>query len=216
MFGCEAYVHVLKEKHSKLDPKSKRCVFLGYGDSGEMGYRLWDPTDRKIVHSHDVVFHEDSMYRAPPWTVEVRRVIFEEDGHRYDGPMVARRQPIDPHVGDHADVGQQDAPPPQVLRRLERRTRPPHRYVPSMDYVMLTDCGEPSCYDEAMSSVDKLKWEQVMQSQMDSLIQNGTWKLTPLPKGKKALPCKWVYKVKLSRADGTPRYKARLVAKGFK
>ena len=216
VFGCEAYVHVLKEKRSKLDPKSKRCVFLGYGDSGEMGYRLWDPTDRKIVRSHDVVFHEDSMYRAPPRTVEVRRVIFEEDGHRYDGPMVARRQPIDPHVGDHADVGQQDAPPPQVLRRSERRTRPPHRYVPSMDYVMLTDCGEPSCYDEAMSSVDKLKWEQAMQSEMDSLIQNGTWKLTPLPKGKKALPCKWVYKVKLSPADGTPRYKARLVAKGFK
>ena len=51
VFGCEAYVHVLKEKHSKLDPKSKRCVFLGYGGSGEMGYQLWDPTDGKIVRS---------------------------------------------------------------------------------------------------------------------------------------------------------------------
>lgn len=43
VFGCEAYVHMPKEKHSKLDPKSKKCIFLGYGSSGEMGYRLWDP-----------------------------------------------------------------------------------------------------------------------------------------------------------------------------
>ena len=91
VFDCEAYVHVPKEKRSKLDPKSKKCIFLGYGNSGEMGYKLWDPIDRKIVRSHDVVFHEDSMYRAPSRTVEVRRVIFEEDVHRYDGPMVAHR-----------------------------------------------------------------------------------------------------------------------------
>ena len=52
----------------------------------------------------------------------------------------------------------------------------------------MTDYGEPSCYDEAMSSADKLKWEQDMQSEMDSLVQNDTWELTPLPKGKKALP----------------------------
>ncbi|MCO5567154.1 hypothetical protein L7F22_020842 [Adiantum nelumboides] len=54
-----------------------------------------------------------------------------------------------------------------------------------------------------------------MQLEMDSLIQNDTWKLTALPKGKKALPCKRVYKLKLS-SDAKPRYKARLVAKGFK
>ena len=119
-------------------------------------------------------------------------------------------------LGDCVDVGQPNTLPPQVLRRLEWHARPPQRYVPSMDYVMLTDCGEPSYYDEAMSSVDKLKWEQAMQSEMDSLIQNDTWELTPLPKDKKALPCKWVYKVKLSPIDAKPRYKARLVAKGFK
>ncbi|MCO5551403.1 hypothetical protein L7F22_004906 [Adiantum nelumboides] len=68
-----------------------------------------------------------------------------------------------------------------------------------------------------MSSVDKLKWEQAMQSEIKSLIQNGTWEFSPLQKIKKALPCKWVYKAKLSPTDGTPpMYKARLVAKGFK
>ncbi|KAI5064343.1 hypothetical protein GOP47_0021013 [Adiantum capillus-veneris] len=71
------------------------------------------------------------MYRASLRTVEVRRVIFEEDGHRYNGPMAARGQPIDPQVGDqpllgaHVDVGQPDAPPAQSLRRSERRARQP-------------------------------------------------------------------------------------------
>ncbi|MCO5578152.1 hypothetical protein L7F22_031990 [Adiantum nelumboides] len=37
VFGCKAYVHVPKVKHSKLDPKSKRHILLGYGSSGEMG-----------------------------------------------------------------------------------------------------------------------------------------------------------------------------------
>ena len=43
VFGCEAFCHVPKDKHNKLDPKSVKCIFLGYGDAGEMGYRLWDP-----------------------------------------------------------------------------------------------------------------------------------------------------------------------------
>ena len=43
VFGCKAYSHIPKESRNKFDPKSKKCIFLGYGDSSEMGYRLWDP-----------------------------------------------------------------------------------------------------------------------------------------------------------------------------
>jgi len=30
VFGCIAYVHVLEEKTSKLDPKAEKCIFIGY------------------------------------------------------------------------------------------------------------------------------------------------------------------------------------------
>ena len=55
-----------------------------------------------------------------------------------------------------------------------------------------------------------------MASEMDSIEKNQTWELVPLPQGKSALPCKWVYKLKFTSDNAKPKYKARLVAKEFK
>ena len=52
-----------KNQHSKLDPKSKKCIFFGYDDVTK-GYRLWDPTTRKIVISRDVIFDESSLIKS--------------------------------------------------------------------------------------------------------------------------------------------------------
>ena len=41
------FVQIHKEEHNKLEPKSCKCIFLGYGDGGEMRYRLWDPEKKK-------------------------------------------------------------------------------------------------------------------------------------------------------------------------
>ena len=51
---------------------------------------------------------------------------------------------------------------------------------------------------------------------MESLHKNGTWDLVKLPKEKKAVSCKWVFKRK-ERIPGIEeaRYKARLVVKGY-
>ena len=57
VFGCKASVHVPKEQKSKLDSKSTLCIFVGYGDV-EFGYKLWDPKEKKMIRSQDVVFHE--------------------------------------------------------------------------------------------------------------------------------------------------------------
>lgn len=50
---------------------------------------------------------------------------------------------------------------------------------------------------------------------MDSLHKNNTYELVKLPKGKKALKNKWVYRIKQEEHTSHPRYKARLVVKGF-
>ena len=32
VFDCLSYIHVAKDKRGKLDPKTRPCIFLGYGD----------------------------------------------------------------------------------------------------------------------------------------------------------------------------------------
>ena len=54
-----------------------------------------------------------------------------------------------------------------------------------------------------------------MQEEMDSLHKNHTYELVKLPKDKKALKNKWVYRIKQEEHMLHPRYKARLVVKGF-
>ena len=51
---------------------------------------------------------------------------------------------------------------------------------------------------------------------MQSIRENNTWDLVELPKNRRALPCKWVYRLKETSDSTTPKYKARLVAKGFR
>ena len=58
VFGCRAFVHIPKDERNKLDPKSRDCIFLGYGHE-EFGYRLWDPNEKKIIRSRDVIFFEN-------------------------------------------------------------------------------------------------------------------------------------------------------------
>jgi hypothetical protein len=75
----------------------------------------------------------------------------------------------------------------------------------------------PKTVEEALSSPEREQWRVAMQSEYESLIKNGTWQeVQNVPKGRKALPCKWIFKIKLNSTGGIERYKARLVIKGFK
>ena len=55
-----------------------------------------------------------------------------------------------------------------------------------------------------------------MESEMNSIHANGRWDLVELPKNRKALPCRWVYRLKQTTDSPRPKYKARIVAKGFR
>ena len=47
-------------ERSKLDAKSNKCVFVGYGGD-EFSYRFWDYENRKIIRRRDVIFNENVM-----------------------------------------------------------------------------------------------------------------------------------------------------------
>ena len=100
------------------------------------------------------------------------------------------------------------------MRRTSRVPRPSSRYSPH-EYLLLTDGGEPSCYEEALSDQHKDQWLDAMHDEINSLYENSTFELVNLPKGKKALKNKWVYRLKTEENSSHPRYKTRLVVKGF-
>nr|KYP40338.1 Retrovirus-related Pol polyprotein from transposon TNT 1-94 [Cajanus cajan] len=210
VFGCVAYVHISDQGRNKLDPKSKKCTFIGYGED-EFGYRLWDDENKKMIRSRDVIFNEGVMYKDKQNTSASNSKPIEptyvEVDDALESPPVESSQSVE---SIEPDRGQQCVPEPE-LRRSSRVPVPNRRY---MNYMLLTDGGEPEDYSEACQTRDASKWELAMKEEMKSLISNQTWELAKLPMGKKALHNKWVYRVK-EEHDGSKRYKARLVVKGF-
>ncbi len=69
-----------------------------------------------------------------------------------------------------------------------------------------------TCFEQAVGNP---KWDNAMDEEMATLDVNATWELVVLPKDKKAIGCKWVYKVKHNANGYVNKYKARLVAKGY-
>jgi hypothetical protein len=58
IWGCVAFAHIPKHKRTKLDFKSKKCVFLGY-ELNRKSYRLLDLENDQVIICRDVIFHED-------------------------------------------------------------------------------------------------------------------------------------------------------------
>jgi len=50
-------VYISSDERSKLDPKSKKCVFVGYSKCVK-GFKFWDPISKKMVINKDAVFDE--------------------------------------------------------------------------------------------------------------------------------------------------------------
>jgi hypothetical protein len=74
------------------------------------------------------------------------------------------------------------------------------------------DDGEPRSFTEVERHA---AWRATMQSEMDTVEKNRTWKLADLPRDHSAITLKWVFKLKRDEAGAIVKHKARLVACGF-
>ena len=232
VFGSTAYYHV---KESKLDPRAKKALFMGV-TSGVKGYRLWCLSLKKIISSRDVTFDETAMLKKVTTDGKVSENTFQQPVGRL--PQVEGTQKLvefqttsvkpveDQQIEHEADVGEEEVSKeepqqqhdlPIAISRPRREIKKPARFEDMVAYAFpVVEEGIPETFLEANSSPEKEKWKKAMDEEMQSLVKNHTWKLAKLPKGKKAIGCKWVY----AQKEGFPskndvRYKARLVAKGY-
>ena len=213
IFGTPAYVLIPSDERTKLDAKSKKCIFLGY-EKGVKGFKFWDPVAMKRVISRDAVFDEQYMLQQAK---EVERsVVTETDPKTVE---VELGEEIDINAPISAGSEQQQRQVESFISgRPKRVTRPPVRFGfdEMVNYALVIGEDDPSNFQEAIQSQEKEEWVGAMAEEMESLNKNQTWKLVSLPTGKKAIGCKWVFKKKQgdSHREGV-RFKARLVAKGY-
>jgi Reverse transcriptase (RNA-dependent DNA polymerase)/gag-polypeptide of LTR copia-type/Integrase core domain/GAG-pre-integrase domain len=237
VFGCKAYVHIPKEKRTKLDSKVTECIFIGYSLESK-AWRLFDRINRRILISRDVYFLEIQPNRGSvikgneTVTVPLDGDDIEEKSHSIVEPDRMSLHPSPPNQNDednhdvvHDDQNEEKksspSDPPRRSGRMHASTRAlDSSSLQSNDHSLLhafiADIQqEPLSFAEAMNRTDSKQWEEAAQSEYDSIQAAGTWTLVPLPPDRKAIGCKWVFKIKRLANGIIDRYKARLVAKGF-
>jgi hypothetical protein len=74
---------------------------------------------------------------------------------------------------------------------------------------------EPKTLAKALRCPDGDKYLDSAIAEIKAHLENGTWELARLPRGKRAIGSRWVFKIK-RKADGSiDKYKGRIVAKGY-
>ena len=78
IFGCLVYVHILKEKRTKLDPFGKKGIFVGYCEVSK-SFRIYILGFHHIEINRDVTSHEET-------TLKKYRRCHLEEVHEEDVP----------------------------------------------------------------------------------------------------------------------------------
>ena len=61
IFICPIYIHVPKEKRTKMEPSGKKGTFVGYSETSK-DFRIYVPGQRYIEVSRDVTFDEEVAF----------------------------------------------------------------------------------------------------------------------------------------------------------
>ena len=80
VFGCVCFVHIPQEVRTKMEPRSEKCIFIGYSME-QKGYKCYNPITKEVRVSRDVVFDE-----LRPWYEDKGKgKVLEEDYDDYVG-----------------------------------------------------------------------------------------------------------------------------------
>lgn len=217
VFGCVAYVHIPKEHRRKLDYKSIKCIFIGY-DVSRKAYRLWDPMNKRLLISRDVEFNEtvpggsldtnntsNSSWSAL-WNYSLSNSLHDNISPNTTPEVVVPSKNVSHSVSPNDNIDEYAT----------------IAYDPFYDnnaflhhFAGLASLEYPKSFAEALASDEGEQWRIATYKEWNSLLENGTFELVELPKGRKAIGVRWIYKKKFDEKGNLKTYKARLVAKGY-
>jgi len=239
IFGGMVYCHIPKETgRKKLDDRAYKGYLVGYG--GTHQYRIWNPTSKKLLLVRDARFSEEENFGSKTIQFEsdmpipVKVEIHEKDesiqdksdsssesSSSDDDDDDAENEGSDDELGQDIHTQPIAKPVPAIKQATTKRAIGLRsRTVGSPDelagYAFIAgQLVEPETYKQATHSLQSKEWLKAMDEEYKSLIDNKTWELQLLPRGREALTGRWLYKIKYA-TDGTiKKFKARWVARGF-
>jgi hypothetical protein len=229
VFGCLAYVHIHDAHRKKLDDKSIPCFLLGISEESK-GYKLYDPSNKRVIISKDVVFEESKSWQ---WENDKSKKQTESDSTSSSGEQDANIEDIEVennadenllhNDSDHNSQVSEDTitySSDELTPRVTKRPSYLDDYVTGeelddddlQNLAMFSTNDDPITYDEAAKSD---VWKRAMDQEIESIEKNNTWELVTLPEGARKVGVKWIYKTKLNEKGEVEKHKARLVAKGY-
>ncbi|GJT21720.1 retrotransposon protein, putative, ty1-copia subclass [Tanacetum coccineum] len=120
VWGCEAFVkHDTLTKPDKLDPRSFKCIFIGYPKE-TMGYSFYSPSENKVFVARNAEFFESKLLDLKAsGSVEDLELIQEEDTN----------PSVDTSLNHEEDDQEIDEPQSDInpIRRSTRTRRPTDR-----------------------------------------------------------------------------------------
>ena len=103
---------------------------------------------------------------------------------------------------------------PKHLEDYSHVVREEDEEIRSDEYLFLCRFNDiPKTYKQAIKGEDSEKWKAAMKAEMESLAENDTYSIIPLPSGKKVVGSRWVYSLKLD-PEGIITHKGILMANG--
>ena len=200
-FGTMCYVY--DENTKKLDNRSTSGVFVGY-DRESPAYLVYNTNSGAIRRSRNVRFNE----LPDPSPMQREEVPNSIDNADSDKPVEALApEPVEALVDARP---KRDVKKPAYLDDYDQANG-------NIDfcYRMCVGFDIPKSYEEAVKSPDAEHWRSAMRDEYESLTDNNTWTVKPLPTNQSVVGGKWVYDVKLNKDNEIKKFKARYVARGF-
>ncbi|KAL4312227.1 hypothetical protein GQ457_01G011000 [Hibiscus cannabinus] len=155
-FVCVAHVLVPSQKMSKLDDNSVKCIFVGYSLETK-GYRFYNPENKKLIISRDVVFDEKSAWK---WNeMQKYEATFQGDNEFVDQQATEGNENDDegnfsPPTHDSIYGSSSSASPSSSSSSTSpRKWRSLTEIYEQTDRCQFVQVAEPSSFDEAFNSV---------------------------------------------------------------
>lgn len=238
VFGCLAHMKVPNQKVRKLDDRSIPVIHLGK-EPGTKAYRLYDPIKKTVHVSMDVIFEEKKQW---PWKIEekvedshsgtftVIGLDEEKQGEGVNEENAATENSsteteVDENSESTNNESMHNSNSSGSLADSETSSEAPKNYkflsniyAQTEEIELEDDELNLMGFDESISYGQAAKnqnWKEAMKREIEAVEKNGTWKLTQLPTGHKAIRLKWVFKIKRNTNGDIIKYKARIVAKGY-